>query len=75
MLAPHGEGSWRPTVNLHTLEMKDFRNGTVVKVGNISLFPGQIVHGSSPPLTCLILPTAFEYLHNIGWQRRLPPWG
>lgn len=21
------------------------------------------------------LPTAFEYLHNIGWQRQLPPWG
>lgn len=75
MLAPHGEESGRPAVNLHMLEMQDFRNRTVVKVGNISLFPGQIVHGSGPPLKCLILPTAFEYLHNIGWQRRLPPWG
>lgn len=59
MLAPHGEASERPTVNLRVLEMQGFRNRTVVKVGNNSLFPGQIVRGSGTPLMHLIFANSF----------------
>lgn len=56
----HHTGKWvRSTVNLRIHEMQDFRNRTVVKVGNNGLFPGQIVRGIGAPLTYLIFINSF----------------